>query len=209
MPKFIFNKLIRDKFQKIYEELGQRITTRSLTAQELKDELRKKIIEEATELPTPENKNNEIIDEIADVQQVLDDLKSIYGISSEEVSISMEKKYEKKGGFQEGLYVETIELNDEDKWVEYYRKDPYKYPEVGKDHLDQVVIPELEPGTYEHYKGNKYDVVGVALHSETLEPMVAYRPLYETKAPLWVRPYDMFVGTVEIDGKVVKRFTKV
>jgi len=77
------------------------------------------------------------------------------------------------------------------------------------DELDDVVLPEIEAGLYEHYKGNRYEVLGVALHSETLEPQVVYRPLYETKAPLWVRPYDMFVEDVEIDGKMVPRFRKI
>lgn len=77
------------------------------------------------------------------------------------------------------------------------------------DELDMVEVPDIEPGEYIHYKNLRYEVIGVALHSETLEPMVVYRPLYETKAPLWVRPYDMFVGTVEIDGKTMKRFKKV
>lgn len=77
------------------------------------------------------------------------------------------------------------------------------------DELDSVTVPVIEPGEYVHYKNKRYEVVGVALHSETLEPMVVYKPLYETIAPLWVRPYDMFVGYVEVDGKQVKRFQKV
>lgn len=77
------------------------------------------------------------------------------------------------------------------------------------DELDTTEIPFIEPGIYLHYKNLKYEVVGVVLHSETLEPLVVYKPLYETRASLWVRPYDMFVGYVEIDGKQVKRFQKV
>jgi hypothetical protein len=63
----------------------------------------------------------------------------------------------------------------------------------------------LKPGIYEHYKGNKYRVEGVALHSETLEEMVAYRALYG-KGLLWVRPLDMFLEEVNVDGKVKPRF---
>lgn len=77
------------------------------------------------------------------------------------------------------------------------------------DDSDLPEIPELEPGIYEHYKGNRYELLGVALHSETLAPMVVYKPLYETKAKLWVRPYDMFVGEVEINGVKRVRFTKL
>lgn len=77
------------------------------------------------------------------------------------------------------------------------------------DELDKIEIPRIEPGVYEHYKGGRYEVIGVALHSETLEPVVVYKPLYETKAKLWVRPYEMFVEKVEVDGSSRPRFEKV
>lgn len=77
------------------------------------------------------------------------------------------------------------------------------------DALDSVDVPKIEPGEYLHYKNKHYEVIGVVLHSETLEPMVLYKPLYEARVPLWVRPYEMFVGDVEIDGKIIKRFRKI
>ncbi len=64
-----------------------------------------------------------------------------------------------------------------------------------------------KPGIYQHYKGKKYRVIGVAKHSETLEDMVVYEALYENEvSKLWVRPLEMFLGEVEIDGKRVLRF---
>lgn len=70
--------------------------------------------------------------------------------------------------------------------------------------------PPIEKGVYRHYKGNEYDVIGVAFHSETLEPLVIYRPLEIKKGPeFWVRPYDMFFDTVAIDGATVPRFQKI
>lgn len=63
-------------------------------------------------------------------------------------------------------------------------------------------------GVYEHYKGKKYCVVGLAKHSETLEEMVVYRQLYG-EFGLWVRPKDMFLETVKIEEKVVPRFRLV
>lgn len=66
-------------------------------------------------------------------------------------------------------------------------------------------LPILSAGRYRHYKGGRYEVVGVARHSETLEPLVLYRPLYGEGA-LWVRPFAMFTGTVELDGQTVPRF---
>ena len=59
-------------------------------------------------------------------------------------------------------------------------------------------MEELKPGRYRHFKGNEYEVVGVAKHSETLEPMVVYRALYGTRET-WVRPYAMFME--EVDGE--------
>lgn len=66
-------------------------------------------------------------------------------------------------------------------------------------------LPDLTPGRYRHYKGRHYQVIGVARHSETLEPLVVYRPLYGEGA-LWVRPYAMFVEAVTIDGQRLPRF---
>lgn len=64
----------------------------------------------------------------------------------------------------------------------------------------------IRPGIYEHYKGNKYEVVGLARHSETEEPLVVYRALYGDHG-LWVRPYQMFNEVVSIDGEQVPRFS--
>ena len=73
---------------------------------------------------------------------------------------------------------------------------------------DLPALPPITPGRYRHYKGGEYEVVGVVRHSETLEPMVLYRPLYNDSG-LWVRPYDMFVGLVEIDGVPQLRFERL
>jgi len=64
---------------------------------------------------------------------------------------------------------------------------------------------EIQKGIYRHYKGNLYEVLMTAQHSETEEWMVVYRALYG-KNGIWVRPYDMFVESVMIDGKEIKRF---
>lgn len=67
---------------------------------------------------------------------------------------------------------------------------------------------EIRPGRYRHFKGNEYEVLGVARHSETLEPMVVYRALYG-EGGLWVRPASMWNETVERDGKILPRFTYI
>lgn len=67
---------------------------------------------------------------------------------------------------------------------------------------------EIQKGIYKHYKGNLYEVLMTAQHSETEEWMVVYRALYGEKGT-WVRPYDMFVEKVIIKGKEVERFIYV
>jgi len=68
----------------------------------------------------------------------------------------------------------------------------------------------MKLGKYKHYKGNLYEVIGVAKHSETLEEMVVYKALYQKEGEnLWVRPKAMFLEDVEVDGKLVKRFEYV
>ncbi|HSW72192.1 MAG TPA: DUF1653 domain-containing protein [Chlamydiales bacterium] len=63
----------------------------------------------------------------------------------------------------------------------------------------------LKLGIYEHYKGLLYQVLGVALHSETLEEYIIYKALYGDKKT-WIRPLKMFLENVEIDKRVLPRF---
>ena len=64
---------------------------------------------------------------------------------------------------------------------------------------------EIKPGKYRHFKGNEYEVIAIANHSETMEKMVVYKALYG-EGGYWVRPASMWNETVERDGKVFKRF---
>lgn len=67
---------------------------------------------------------------------------------------------------------------------------------------------EIKPGRYRHFKGNEYEVIGVAKHSETMEELVVYRALYG-ECGLWVRPASMWNEQVERDGKKFQRFTLI
>ena len=65
---------------------------------------------------------------------------------------------------------------------------------------------EIKIGKYRHFKGNEYEVLAIAKHSETLEEMVVYRALYG-EGGVWVRPLCMWEEVVERDGKQMPRFT--
>ncbi|MBR4329914.1 MAG: DUF1653 domain-containing protein [Candidatus Riflebacteria bacterium] len=69
-------------------------------------------------------------------------------------------------------------------------------------------LASIQPGRYRHFKGNEYEVITIARHSETEEPMVVYRALYG-EGGMWVRPASMWNETVERDGKTYKRFEKI
>ena len=73
---------------------------------------------------------------------------------------------------------------------------------------DLPPLPATPAGRYRHYKGGEYEVMGVARHSETLEPLVVYRPLYD-ESGWWVRPHAMFFGEVDVAGVRQPRFARI
>ncbi|MCR5775400.1 MAG: DUF1653 domain-containing protein [Lachnospiraceae bacterium] len=72
----------------------------------------------------------------------------------------------------------------------------------------EEALDRIEAGRYRHFKGNEYEVIAIARHSETSEAMVVYRALYGDHG-IWVRPADMWDETVERDGKTYKRFERI
>ncbi|MGP1605234.1 MAG: DUF1653 domain-containing protein [Moraxella sp.] len=69
-------------------------------------------------------------------------------------------------------------------------------------------MKKISMGVYRHYKGNLYQVLHIATHSETGEKLVVYRALYGDFG-VWVRPLVMFNQMIEVDGKMLPRFTQV
>lgn len=128
MPRFRFDKLIRDKIVGLQQSSGAVPHYRILNDTEHKQALVEKIIEEAREITG--NEGGEVVDEIADVQQALDDLKEKYGISDEAVKKAQHVKNEKYGPFKRGMYVEEVEVAEDNQWVAYWRKNPDRYPEI-------------------------------------------------------------------------------
>ena len=76
---------------------------------------------------------------------------------------------------------------------------------------EAFAIPELEPGIYRHYKGNTYTVLGVGRHTEADEYFVAYSPVEQKPGvpSIWLRPFDMFIEKVEVDGETTSRFQRI
>ncbi|RYD73455.1 MAG: DUF1653 domain-containing protein [Sphingobacteriales bacterium] len=71
-------------------------------------------------------------------------------------------------------------------------------------------MADLKPGKYKHYKGKYYEVIGVCKHSETLEELVVYKALYQIDGlcenSLWVRPLELFLDNIMVDGNEMPRF---
>lgn len=128
MPIFQLNQLVRDKLKDEYKDAGKKATYRKLSSNDLKFALLHKIIEEASEVDFNTSTEN-ILYEIADIRQVFDDLIKLCGINEKQVIAAKKAKFAQKGGFSGGTFVETIELKDDDRWVDYYRQRPDAFPE--------------------------------------------------------------------------------
>lgn len=131
MATFVFNKLIRDKLRVEYEKMNQKAKYRKLSDAEFAEALKQKLVEEASEIDASDRES--VVNELADIYQVVEEMIKLYKISPEEVGKVKMAKFEKKGGFSEANFVETLELTDDDEWNEYYRKSPEVFKEIGKD----------------------------------------------------------------------------
>lgn len=130
MPTFAYKKLVRDNIPGWHVKNGHTVRGRQLEGEELKVSLCQKLHEEADEVSGALSRE-ELIEELADVQQVLRDLCEAQGIAFSEVQAAMEQKAARKGGFSQGEYIDTVTIPDEhDKWAQYCRASPDKYPEV-------------------------------------------------------------------------------
>lgn len=132
MPIFKLNKLIRDKLPMFYESIGQKASLRILTKDEHTQALLDKIVEEVNEIPESNIPKKKLVEEVADIQQAIDDLCKLHNIDKSEIKTVQKAKDEYKGGFSKGIFIETLELQANDTWIDYYRADPEKFPEVKK-----------------------------------------------------------------------------
>jgi predicted house-cleaning noncanonical NTP pyrophosphatase (MazG superfamily) len=123
---FKLNKLVRDKIVRDHIDSGGKVKFRRLSAQEKRQALTDKIIEETKELAISE----EILEEVADLLEVIDQLAKDAGISKAQITAAQKKKRAKNGGFENGDFIEQETWPPEHKWVKYYAKDPERFPEI-------------------------------------------------------------------------------
>ncbi len=128
MRKFTFKKLVRDKIVDLQISSGAKPHYIKLSDEEHKQQLIKKLLEETNEIANASPNN--IVSEIADVQQVIDDLRQKYRITKKEVVQAQKFKRNKNGAFKKGLYVEFIEVPENHAWLDYYLNNPDRYPEI-------------------------------------------------------------------------------
>lgn len=107
-----------------------------------------------------------------------------------------------------GVDIDTVEALAGAERILHARSGGAPGPAVAAPPAALAPLPPTPLGRYRHYKGLDYEVLGVARHSETKEPLVVYRPLYDDSG-LWVRPHAMFFGQVEVDGRRQPRFALV
>lgn len=107
----------------------------------------------------------------------------------------------------------SVFLSHSDRWENPGRKRPGEMTSIETHNGEKIMTYEeavktIRPGRYRHFKGNEYEVIGIARHSETEEPMVVYRALYG-EGCLWIRPADMWNETIERDGHIYRRFCRL
>lgn len=129
MRKFKFAKLVRDKIVDSAISNNQIPHYRVLKKKEYILELQRKIVEEAKELPDVKE-TEEMIKEIADIQEVLDNLTEVLRIKPGEIKKAQEKKNKKAGSFQKRIYIDTFEVPEDSEWINYLTANPEKYPEI-------------------------------------------------------------------------------
>jgi len=130
MLKVLFNKLIRDRMPEVAAQRdGAVIHCKTLNDEEYDSALRAKIVEEALEVAATTSKQ-ELIEELADLFEVIDALKIVHGISLQEIQAIQEAKRLERGGFANRTFAITGEFPEGSYGAQYCREQPEKYPEI-------------------------------------------------------------------------------
>jgi predicted house-cleaning noncanonical NTP pyrophosphatase (MazG superfamily) len=122
-------KLSRDKTVENMKAAGITTNYKILEGKLLLDALNQKLLEETHELMKAHDRK-EVISELADVLEVMDGLCKAHNITMNELLEVKNSTKEKRGGFEKGIFMETIEMDEDNLWVKHFRKSPDKYPEI-------------------------------------------------------------------------------
>ena len=132
MPTFKYAKLVRDNIADWHLQSGHTLVSYQLTKADLLRALVGKLHEEADEVSASETRES-LIEELADVQEVLLTIAEHEGITLGDIEAVRMAKANRKGGFSKGIYIESVTMpNEDDKWVQYCRQSPDKYPEISE-----------------------------------------------------------------------------
>lgn len=128
MRTFRFGKLVRDKIVEGIIAGGGVPKWKTLSGKAYTHELKKKISEEASEIV--DASDGELLDELADIQEIIDNLLSAIGKSKKELSKAQEVKNQKRGSFKNRRYIDVVKVKDNAEVIKFYLEHPDKYPEV-------------------------------------------------------------------------------
>ena len=129
MKTFKYDKLIRDKISDLAIKDGAKLDYSIISGQEKIEALKKKILEEGSEVQYAKN-NEELIDELADIQTILDTILQELGMAPEEFESIKQKKNEKRGAFEKGIYAHSMAVDEQHPRYQYFLDNPEKYPEI-------------------------------------------------------------------------------
>ena len=127
--KFKCNKLVRDKLPQLLGAIGINMNYNTVAGDEYIKALQAKMFEEAEEVVEAENAEK-ACEELADIVEVVKALALVYGTNFDEIMKIAEQKAAQKGGFKDGVYCNTIEMDEDNEGIEYYRAQSQKYPEM-------------------------------------------------------------------------------
>ena len=127
--RFKIDKLVRDKIPDVIKQKGIKVIAKVLEKQQYASALKSKLLEEAEELNQAQNQN-QVLEELCDVLEVMLAIANINHICLSDIVAQMEKKRVQLGGFKEAIYLDSIEVEDGNAHLEYYKKRPLKYSEI-------------------------------------------------------------------------------
>ncbi|MEB3703078.1 GNAT family N-acetyltransferase [Candidatus Bealeia paramacronuclearis] len=139
MAKFRFEKIVRDKVPQILEVQGIHFVQKELSAPEKIKALKDKLLEESQEVHEASSPQD-LLEEIADVAEVLDAILAQSQITWEEVNLARTKKNEKSGAFQKSVYIKTVEAEDGHPLESFHYESPLKYPRLHSSEKDGIEI---------------------------------------------------------------------